>query len=58
MSSAPFTQRGQGRLYWRDVWVLYAREMRAALREKTIVLNSLFIPVFLYPLLLDRKSVV
>jgi sodium transport system permease protein len=26
--------------------------MRAALREKTIVLNSLFIPVFLYPLLL------
>ena len=52
MSSAPFTQRGQGRLYWRDVWVLYAREMRAALREKTIVLNSLFIPVFLYPLLL------
>src|ERR1017187_6704896 len=52
MSRAPFTQRGQGRLYWRDVWVLYAREMRAALREKTIVLNSLFIPVFLYPLLL------
>jgi sodium transport system permease protein len=26
--------------------------MRAALREKAIVLNSLFIPVFLYPLLL------
>ena len=52
MNSAPFTQRELGRLNWRDVGVLYAREMRAALREKAIVLNSLFIPVFLYPLLL------
>src|ERR1017187_8055576 len=52
MNRSPITQHGQGRLCWRDVWVLYAREMRAALREKAIVLNSLFIPVFLYPLLL------
>jgi sodium transport system permease protein len=52
MSTAPFTQRDRGRLSWRAVGVLYAREMRAALREKAIVLNSLFIPVFLYPLLL------
>ena len=52
MSSSPLTQRDRGRLNRRDVGVLYAREMRAALREKTIVLNSLFIPVFLYPLLL------
>jgi sodium transport system permease protein len=40
------------RLHWRDVRILYAREMRGALREKSIVLNSLLIPVFLYPLLL------
>ena len=26
--------------------------MRAALREKTIVLNSIFIPIFLYPFLM------
>ena len=50
--SAPVTQRDLGRLSWRAVGVLYAREMRAALREKAIVINSLFIPVFLYPLLL------
>jgi sodium transport system permease protein len=52
MNSAARSQRDQGRLNWRDVGVLYGREMRAALREKAIVLNSLFIPVFLYPLLL------
>ena len=52
MSNPAFSQRDQGRLSWRDVGVLYGREMRAALREKAIVLNSLFIPVFLYPLLL------
>lgn len=40
------------RLDWRQVWILYRREMRAALREKTIVINSLLIPVFLYPFLL------
>src|SRR5664279_4548893 len=52
MNNAARTQRDRGRLNWRDVGVLYAREMRAALREKAIVLNSLFIPVLLYPLLL------
>src|ERR1035438_180470 len=52
MNNAARSQRDQGRLNWRDVGVLYGREMRAALREKAIVLNSLFIPVFLYPLLL------
>jgi sodium transport system permease protein len=46
------SQRNPSRLNWRDVGVLYGREMRAALREKAIVLNSLFIPVFLYPLIL------
>lgn len=52
MSTVPVTQRDRGRLSWHAVGVLYAREMRAALREKAIVLNSIFIPVFLYPLLL------
>ena len=32
--------------------ILYRREVRAALREKTIVINSILIPVFLYPFLL------
>ncbi len=36
----------------REVWILYLREMRAALREKSIVLNSVLIPVLLYPLLM------
>jgi sodium transport system permease protein len=40
------------RLDWHQVWILYRREMRAALREKTIVINSILIPVFLYPFLL------
>lgn len=33
----------------RDVWVLYRSELRAALRERTIVTNSLLIPLLLYP---------
>lgn len=37
---------------WRQVWIIYVRELRAAFREKTIVFNSLFIPLFLYPSLL------
>lgn len=37
---------------WQDVWVLFRREMRAALRERTIVVNSFLIPLLLYPLLL------
>jgi len=43
---------GSGRLNWRDVGVLFAREMRSALREKSIVLNSILIPVCLFPFLL------
>jgi sodium transport system permease protein len=39
-------------LNWRDVRVLYIRELRAALRERTIVFNSILIPVFLYPVLM------
>lgn len=39
-------------LNWREVGTLYAWEMRSALRERTIVLNSILIPIFLYPFLL------
>ena len=35
-----------------DIWVLYAREARAALRERTIVTNSILIPILLYPFML------
>ncbi len=51
-SAAPEPGNGAPRLDWRQVRVLYLREIRAALREKTIVLNSILIPVFLYPFLL------
>jgi sodium transport system permease protein len=40
------------RLRWREVWILYRREMLAAFRERTIVVNSILIPLFLYPFLL------
>jgi sodium transport system permease protein len=40
------------RLNWSDVWVLYRREARAALRERTIVTNSILIPILLYPFIL------
>src|SRR5262247_1890930 len=35
-----------------DVRCLYLRAMRAALRERSIVINTLLMPIFLYPLLL------
>ncbi len=37
---------------WTDVWTLYRRELRSALRERTIVVNSILLPVFLYPVML------
>ncbi len=37
---------------WRDIWILYRRELRSALRERTIVVNSILMPVFLYPVML------
>jgi len=39
-------------LRWREVKILYAREMRAALREKAIVFNSILLPIFLYPFIM------
>ncbi len=50
MSSTPRDSRE--RLRWGEVWVLYQHELRSALREKTIVLNSILIPILLYPFLL------
>jgi sodium transport system permease protein len=41
-----------GGLDWRQVRILYLRELRAAFREKAIVINSILIPLFLYPLIL------
>jgi len=37
---------------WKDVRVLYLREVRSALRERGIVVNSILLPIFLYPLIL------
>ena len=37
---------------WRQVWVLYRTEVRSALREKTIVVNSILMPIFLYPFIM------
>lgn len=35
-----------------EVWILYTMELRSALRERTIVVNSILLPVFMYPILL------
>ncbi len=37
---------------WNDIWILYRRELRSALRERAIVVNSILMPVFLYPVML------
>ncbi len=39
-------------LNWRDVVTFYSYEFRAALRERSIVINTLLIPIFMYPFLL------
>jgi len=39
-------------LNWYDVRVLYRRELRSALRDRTIVTNSVLLPIFLYPVLI------
>jgi sodium transport system permease protein len=36
----------------KDIRLLYVRELRSALRERNIVLNSILLPIFLYPLML------
>lgn len=44
--------RALGVLRWPEVRILYAQEMRSAFREKTIVINSLLLPMLLYPFVL------
>ncbi|RPI28372.1 MAG: ABC transporter permease [Acidobacteria bacterium] len=39
-------------LNWRDIATFYRYETRAALRERSIVINTLLIPLFMYPFLL------
>src|SRR5947209_3515759 len=39
-------------LKWHQIGILYRREMLAAFRERTILINSILIPLFLYPFLL------
>lgn len=39
-------------LRWQDVRLFYLREVRAALRERGVVVNSILIPLLLYPVLL------
>ena len=34
---------------WHDIWILYRRELCSALRERAIVVNSILLPLFLYP---------
>jgi sodium transport system permease protein len=36
----------------RDIRLLYIRELRSALRERNIVVNSILLPIFLYPAML------
>ena len=36
---------------FKDIRVLYWREIRSALRDRTIVTNSILLPILLYPLL-------
>jgi sodium transport system permease protein len=52
MREQRWIDHGRGRVAWRQVWILYEREVRAALRERNIVINSLLIPLLLYPFLL------
>ena len=35
-----------------EILVIYRKELRSALRERSIVLNSVLLPIFLYPVLL------
>lgn len=52
MTDLHSTRTQAKRIDWRQVGILYARELRAALRERNIVINSLLIPLLLYPFLL------
>lgn len=36
----------------RDIWTYYSTEVRAAFRERSIVINSILIPLLLYPVMI------
>ncbi len=36
----------------REIWLLYRHELRSALRERAIVVNSILMPILLYPVLM------
>lgn len=36
----------------RNIWILYAMELRSALRERAIVMYSILLPIFMYPIML------
>lgn len=36
----------------REIWILYTMELRSALRERSIVVYSILLPIFLYPVML------
>src|SRR5262245_7190173 len=36
---------------WNDIRVLYLREVRSAFRDRTIVTNSILLPMLLYPII-------
>jgi sodium transport system permease protein len=44
--------RGARGVAWQDVRALYGREVRSALRERSVVVNSILFPLLLYPVLL------
>lgn len=50
-SFAPRPARARG-VDGRDVGALYGREVRSALRERSVVVNSILLPIVLYPVLL------
>jgi sodium transport system permease protein len=46
------TQGGCTVRHFHDIWLLYRRELRSAVRERSIVVNSILVPIFLYPVIL------
>lgn len=39
-------------MHLHEIGILYRRELRSALRERSIVVNSILIPIFLYPVMI------
>jgi len=37
---------------WTQIGILYRRELRSAMRERSIVVNGILVPIFLYPIML------